>query len=199
MKHRWAQALSAAGPLAIASAWATILWAIREYPGYHLLGHSLSDLGGPLSPDPAVYNVGLMVTGGLISLYGVALLLASRDPAASAGATVFSLDGVFLGLIGYFHEGTAPHVFLSMWFFIEAALGCFLWGIGQRRRLLWSFFYQCWAVATLAVGLGLTFPSTAYREIFGVAAIDVFGLATFFQMRISQRRHPAQPTRASSL
>lgn len=188
-----------AGPLAIVSAWITIFWARSAYPGYQFIGHSLSDLGGPMSPHPAIYNEGLMITGGFIVLFGIDLLRYAKTSIGSAGGTLFALDGIFLGLIGYFHEGTSPHVFISSWFFIEASLASVVWGIGHLRQGLWPYAYLLLGIGAFFVGFFTPFPSTAYREMFGVVAIDLFGLLSFVQTRPSPSRYPPRPFKNTKL
>lgn len=182
--------LRQAGPLAVACAWAVLAISVHADPGYRFLGHSLSDLGAASAPHPALYNDGLMVTGGLIVLYGIALAALARQRVGVAGATLFALDGVFLACIGLFHEGTPPHVFLSLWFFVEASLAAALWGLGHLHAPGWLVAYEVVGPGALALGLWLPFPSTAYRELFGVAAVDAFGLISYLETRTWGLRAP---------
>jgi len=89
--------------------------------------------------------------------------------------------GLFLALVGVFHEGTYPHVFVSQWFFAQMDMTALTWGLGSvvkgRAKT---------GLAELAIGvvgpLGavlVRWPPGALIEAYGVILIDAFvALAT---------------------
>ena len=113
------------GVLVILLPWVFIAIAIHLNPWFHVNVNALSDLGGNVygsgrhpDPDfPSVYNDGLILSGLVIGLFSISAIWNSRSRSEIIGLSFFILDGLFLALVGVYHEGTAPHVFLAEWFF----------------------------------------------------------------------------------
>ena len=85
---------------------------------------------------------------------------------------------MFLALIGIYHEGTYPHDFVSIWFFIIASIAYATIGIS----LLFTKFRKI-AVTILiilpvswAMFIEIPWQSAAEDEIFGVIVIDIMVL-----------------------
>ncbi len=155
-------------------AWIVIALAARRNPWFDVFRHALSDLGGPGATDPWVYNVGLMVTGALASVYGLYLAYASESkPLTYASAFVF-VAGIFLTLIGAFPSGTRPHVFVSTWFFVQMwmAMVAAAAGFLARRELATGGLLLALSVVGPAGALLVRWPSVALLEIYGIAIID---------------------------
>ncbi|WP_393971908.1 DUF998 domain-containing protein [Oxyplasma meridianum] len=172
------------GIAAMTAAWLTIFLAAALNPWFRFTGNALSDLGGgnlsmnghPAPTDPFVYNVGLMIAGVLIALFSVSVILRSRNSVEIIGASYFMISGLFLALIGIYHEGTYPHDFVSIWFFILSSISyvaiaiSFIIGKFRITGIILSLLLVLSWIAFAVVPWG----SVAEDEMFGVAVIDVF-------------------------
>ena len=172
------------GIAAIIAAWLTIFLSAALNPWFRFTGNALSDLGGgnllmnghPAPTDPYVYNIGLMVTGVLIALFSVSVILRARNSVEIMGSSFFMISGLFLALIGIYHEGTYPHDFVSIWFFILSSISyaaiaiSFIIGRLRGRGIILSVLLVASWVAFAVVPWG----SVAEDEMFGVAVIDIF-------------------------
>ena len=174
-------------------AWVVIYLAVQRNPWFIVTEHAFSDLGGPLASDPGFFNTGLIGLGGLFSLYALTLIQDATNKVEAVGGAFAFLAGVFLTLIGVYPSGTAPHAFVSLWFFVQADLAITAWGIGM--------FLSGWDwVGAICIGLGVggpliavaaPWPSLAVVEAFGIAVIDVW---VAFMLRVHYvrlRRPPA--------
>ncbi len=137
---------------------------------------AFSDLGGYRSVAPWIYNYGLIFIGFLIVLFSICIFILSNDKYFGAGASQLGLAGVFLALIGVFHEGTRPHVFVSFWFFLQMNVALIIlaysfYRLGDRLGLL------VLVVEALEFPLGILidklvgWPSAAVVESYGIAYI----------------------------
>ena len=123
--------------LAIISAWLTIIISIHFNPWFSVTKNALSDLGGgnlinnnhPAPLYPYIYNYGMIITGILLFLFSSMIIINSRNKIEINGLSFFMISGLFLALIGIYHEGTYPHDFVSIWFFILASISYFSIGI----------------------------------------------------------------------
>jgi hypothetical membrane protein len=164
------------GGVGVILAWVVIYLAIHRNPWFIFTEHAFSDLGGPMANDPGFFNVGLIVLGGLFSLYALVLLQDAINKVETAGGAFALLAGIFLALIGVCPSGTPPHTFVSLWFFVQADIAITAWGIG----ILLSGWDRFGVVFT---GIGVvgpmfavvaTWPSIAVVEAYGIALIDVW-------------------------
>jgi hypothetical membrane protein len=184
------------GGMSILFAWFTILLAIYLNPWFHVNVNALSDLGGKAinssghpSPNyPFVYNGGLMITGLLIGLFSLAAIEKSVSRTEIIGFSFLILTGFFLALVGVFHEGTYPHVFLAEWFFLLGKISFLIIGISlilQKFRIsgviMFIFNIIAWIVEAL-----IKFRSVAENEIYGVLVLDVL-IIIYILHFVSQR------------
>ena len=140
--------------------------------------NAFSDLGGPRSCCPGVFNYGLMVTGVLVVAFGVCLVAASRGKLETVGASYLALSGVFLALIGVFPETTEPHRFVSVWFFLQMDVALLMMALAAWRETGSRAALAAVAATALAyplaglVQLTVGWPSVATLEAYGIAVID---------------------------
>lgn len=190
------------GIAGIIAAWITIFLAAAINPWFRFTGNALSDLGGgnlllnghPTPTDPFVYNIGLMVTGVLISIFSISVIQHARNSIETMGASFFMISALFLALIGIYHEGTYPHDFVSIWFFILGSISyaavalSFLAGkLKGTGIILYILLVASW-IAFIEVPWG----SVAEDEMFGVVIIDIFvilHILTFSKSR-SEKHSP---------
>lgn len=165
------------GLAAAALAWAVILASIALNPWFVFTRNAFSDLGGPRANYPWVYNYGLIGVAALTFLFSAYLLSASRNKVEAVGASYVSVAAVFLALIGVFHEGTYPHVFVSLWFFVQFDLAVIAWSVGavMAGDKAGPFLLLLGAAAPIPAAL-LRWPSAATLEAYGIAVIDAFAI-----------------------
>jgi len=102
---RYPRILICMGLVAIAFAWVVIgaSWILN--PWFVFTEDAFSDFGGSESCCPELYNYGLMITGMLIVLYGLAICIVADEKLEVAGGSYVILAGIFLALIGVFPLG----------------------------------------------------------------------------------------------
>jgi len=170
------KALRFFGILAALTAWAVIFLSISVNPWFIFTRDAFSDLGGPNANMPWIYNYGLIITGLIIILYSFAQLNDSTNKIESFASGYTSLMGIFLMLIGIFHSGTKPHVFISTWFFIQGDLAILIWGIGLAIRK-WGRLGAIFILMSLIspiIGFAIKWPSAATVEAFGIIILDIW-------------------------
>ena len=162
---------------------------------------SFSALGDPGSNSSGaaaglywIYNdVVIFPTATLILLFSAALILVARNKIQETGGSFLMVSGIFLALVGIYHGGPPTpgpvHDFVSNWFFVQAALGIIIWGIGvlwQGDRLLgWSNIFL--VVGAIAIGINIKFGSVAETEAFAIIVIDIWVLLIFIARQLGRR------------
>ena len=178
--------------IAIFAAWVTILLSMILNPWFRITSGALSDLGGgnlilnghPSPTDPWVYNYGLILTGIFIAAFAAFSSKAVDNKIENAGLSFFIISGLFLALIGIYHEGTYPHDFVSIWFFVLSSISFFTIGISlvfhfrKYGVFMILFLISAWNVYSL-----IHWQSTAEDEIFGILVIDIVVLSYFMSLR----------------
>ncbi|MCY0851717.1 MAG: DUF998 domain-containing protein [Thermoplasma acidophilum] len=168
--------------IAIASAWITILTSALLNPWFSVAHNALSDLGGgnmlqnghPAPAYPFVYNGGMILTGVFIALFSVDGIIKAHDKVENTGFSFFIISGLFLCLIGIYHEGTYPHDFVSIWFFILSTISFATLGISRiiRKRYGTGTIILSMLIASWIVEYLVRWGSVAESEIFGICVID---------------------------
>ncbi len=168
--------LATSGLASLAVGWATVLVSIALNPWFNVLQGALSDMGAVGRPYAWVFNGGLMASGVLLALYSLWFIFYGRDGLEAACGGVLLVDGIHLFLIGLYPEGTEPHLWVSLEFFLLIPLAMILEGASLARRRLRGL-----AVISLGLALGglalealLAWPSIATRELFAVACMSVW-------------------------
>jgi hypothetical membrane protein len=168
------------GFAAVFTAWAFILASIALNPWWvgHFTTGALSELGTPGDHVryPWVYNSGLVITSVLAFLYSVSLAYLSLNRVQVVGSAFFMIASVFLAMIGVFHGGTYPHTFISSYFFVQADLSAFTWGIGLLLSRFRGTGVTILALSVAAPVLASLLPltSAAEDETLGILAIDLW-------------------------
>jgi len=180
------------GLAAIILAWIIIIVSIVMNPWFRVTGNALSDLGGgdpmmnghPVPVDPWIYNYGLMATGVVIAFFSCTAIKFLNRKIELMGLSFFVISGLFLALIGIYHEGTYPHDFVSIWFFIIASISYLTIGIS----IIWSSV-RVFGISLLVLILAswviyafVPWQSVAEDEIFGVAVIDLAVILHIFSI-----------------
>ncbi|MDE1820152.1 MAG: DUF998 domain-containing protein [Euryarchaeota archaeon] len=165
------------GPIAGVFAWVILLTLAALNPWWSITSQAFSYLGssGTGHVDPWLYNVGMMLTGGMILIFAFYLLQVSRNRTQKLGSVHFVIAGMLLVGIGVWHQGPGPyppgtsqslgqdlHDLFSAWFFLQALLAGLTWGVGLRfeRRFpiglgMITSTFGAWSVAVfIAVAFG---------------------------------------------
>lgn len=143
---------------------ATLLIAAATWPGYRHATRYASELGGPEAPHPAVFNLGIMLMGGVCVLgsLGVATAarrLGGRAPLAALAGVTIALFGVAMVMGGAFPMPDPRHGAFGLGFALliaPLALALALAGrpgLGGLAGFLFASFLLM--VATMAVMMGV--------------------------------------------
>jgi len=159
-------------------AWVIILACVLLNPWFVFTKNAFSDLGGASAKHPWLYNYGLVTVSVFVFLYGVYLIRAFSQKLMVVSASFVLVASIFLALIGIFHEGTYPHVFVSTWFFVQFDMAIFVSGLAFWRTKLGKAIIALFAVSNF-VALTVHWPSAATIEAWGIATIDVWALLVF--------------------
>ncbi|MFP3291503.1 MAG: DUF998 domain-containing protein [Thermoproteus sp.] len=161
------------GLIASAIFWTTAALSIAVNPWFDFFRDAFSDLGGPGAGDPWIYNTGLIVAAAFLGLFSMDIIASSSNKLEAVGGAYISISAVFLALIGIYHAGTRPHVFVSTWFFIQAFLGFLIYGLGLAlaggKRL--GLSYAAIFLAALAGALAAPWPSAAALEAYEIVLL----------------------------
>ncbi|MEM0141699.1 MAG: DUF998 domain-containing protein [Thermoplasmatales archaeon] len=186
-------AASIFGLLGILSAWLTIALSWHLNPWFSIEKNALSDLGGgnisanghPMPSLPIIYNGGLILTSAILIAFATLMFSISRNKMEGAGSSFFIIAGVFLALIGIYHEGTYPHDFVSIWFFILASLAYLVISIGIIRYGRFKIGLSMFLIIILSWVIYSLVPwgSVAEGEVFGIAMVDSLVLMHMFSFR----------------
>jgi hypothetical membrane protein len=164
------------GPAAVVLAWVVIFAAVSQNHWFVLTKNALSDLGSPAANIPAIFDIGMMITAVLAGLFSVFLMWVADNKVKVVAATFWLVSSSALLLIGYFHEGTYPHLFVSGWFFYQSDIAIFSWGIGSlvSKEHRWAMFSLGLALAAPIVAFFVRWPSTGVLEVYGISIIDAW-------------------------
>lgn len=188
--HRIARLFFNLGLVGLAYAWILIIAAAMFNPWFRFTANAFSDLGSASANVPWFFNYGMISVGTLICLYSWSLVVIAENKTESTGGVFFLVSGGFLILIGYFHEGTYPHLFVSYWFFIQSALAIIAWGAGMlfAGRMRSGTTVLLLGLISPVAGALIHWPSTAVLEAFGIVVIDIWTAIVAITMRNKLKR-----------
>ena len=152
-------------------------------PWFSIARNALSDMGAIGVKYAWVFNSGLIISGALAFLYSAYLLLALRSRLELLASSIMLLASIHLILIGLFPEGTYPHFFVSMEFFILMGVSMLLFGVAFTRdgaRRYGICFAAMAVVGFLAAILG-PWPSTGSLEVFEISLMTAW---VFLMLRL---------------
>ncbi|QIW24415.1 DUF998 domain-containing protein [Sulfolobus sp. S-194] len=172
--------LKYSGFISVILAWIVIFASIRLNPWFDFIKNAFSDLGGPLARDPWLYNYGLIIVSFFAFLYAIFLVEVNTNKILIIASAFVMVAAMFLALIGIFHEGTYPHVFVSTWFFIQFDIAILTYGIGllTERRKLGIYILILFIIGNVVAGV-VKWPSAATIEAWGISIIDIWVILSF--------------------
>ncbi|RLI02562.1 hypothetical protein DRO30_02460 [Candidatus Bathyarchaeota archaeon] len=165
MSQSWSL-LRFSGIIAIIIGWVTIFLAAFLHPWFLLEKNALSDLGALNVPDNHIFNFGLMLSSIPIFLYGL-YLAKNLNKLGCTGGVFLVIASVSLFLIGLYPEGTYPHLFVSVEFFVSVLVASLiislsLLTLGFKKHGL-SGLILIWTCIILA--LTVPWPSIGTLEV----------------------------------
>lgn len=167
--------------LGIASSMLTILISIYYNPWFDFFKNAFSGLGSDEANMPWIYNYGLIITSIFVYLYSVYLAMESKNKLEVFASAFFFIAGIFLALIGIYHAGTRPHVFVSSYFFFQSWLSIFTWSMGiMKRKFKLGLSSLILAIIAPLLAYFIKWPSVASLEALGIAVIYFWVLISFF-------------------
>ncbi|MGB9729777.1 MAG: DUF998 domain-containing protein [Thermoprotei archaeon] len=176
MKQSFNTLLRFSGPIAAILAWITIGVSVYYNSWFAFNANAFSDLGGPRATNPWIYNYGLIVTAIFVIMYSLYLILDSLNKLEIVGGSFIFIAGMFLSLIGIYHAGTRPHVFVSTWFFIQMDLAILTYGLGLVLEKI--KYYGIISIMLSIIGpittVIIRWPSVAMMEAYGILIIDIW-------------------------
>lgn len=115
-------------------------------------------------------------------------ILFSENKIEDAGSSFFIISGLFLALIGIYHEGTYPHDFVSIWFFILSSISYITIGIALViQRIKYGIAMLVLIPVSWLLFIKIPWQSVAENEIFGIIIIEV--LVILYMISIRNRRY----------
>lgn len=172
------------GAAASAYIWLVILVCYHFNPGFVFTQGALSQFGSPGALFPFIYNIfGMIGTGALLMVFSVSIIALSKNRIETAGGSFLFVASIFLMLIGVFHGGTKPHVFVSTYFYYQADLAITAFGAGSVLH------DRTEGTASLLIGImapviaeTVRWPSSAALETFGIICIEVWALISIWRI-----------------
>ena len=138
-----------------------ILIASSLFPGYSHASEYVSNLGAVGQPSALVMNIGFIVTGSLIMLFGLSTLTSfKKDWKGTVGGIIIMFEGLAQILSGVFScepgcNATDPtmaesiHNIVGPLGFILIILAAFFWAFRFRKQDSWDSFW----IYTLVTGI----------------------------------------------
>jgi len=186
------------GILAPAVAFTSIISSILLHPWFSFPHNALSDLGAVGTPYNAIFNLGLVITGVLSLIFMPGLRTLLHGAVGKIGGVVLSAGLLSLILIGVFPEGTFPHWYVSVGFFVFSATGITLIGTDQaltRAARPWGVLVlSLVALALVSVSLIWTIDGIkpAIPETIGAFVFSEFSLIFAARLLLSARSYSAR-------
>ena len=180
------------GVITLILIWVVIIISAAFNPWFSVTGNALSDLGGgnmvlnghPAPAYPSIYNVGLMIEAIFIAILASLFLSKSKHKVENAGISFFIISALFLALIGIYHEGTYPHDFVSIWFFILASISYVTIGISLIiNKMKFGIPITLSIIISWILYAIIPWQSVAEDEIFGIAVIELVVIFHMFSFR----------------
>lgn len=100
---------------------------------FEFAGNALSDMGRVGLEKNYIFNTGLILSGICGVLFSVGIYRAV-ETYTKISALVLALASIFLVCIGVFPEGTDPHLFFSVGFYLLGFIAIVLFGVFILRR-----------------------------------------------------------------
>jgi len=177
------------GLLSFIVAFIGILISILLNPWFEITKNALSDLGRIGRSNSYIFNSTLIISSLFAIAYSIHLSKIAPGKLGCIGVGVYLVSSFSLMLIGLFPEGTYPHRYVSLEFFVLMTFSILLFGIsflrnGRRREGL----YLITLFLVSAIGsFFISWPSVASLEIFNILCY----FAAFIIILLSEKNERA--------
>ncbi len=168
--------------------WTFTMLSISKNPSFSVMHNALSDLGSSEANEPYLYNYGLIISSPLLFLFSLHLMAMAKNKVQVVGGAFITIASLFLAFIGIFHSGTAPHGFVSSYFFLQFFIGMEIFCCATSK--IWTTMSTVLFISALS-GAFLHWPSTATLEIYEIAIIAIFvtAIAVFNPGKLENTEH----------
>jgi len=126
-----------------------------RYPGYSISGNPISDLGGPNSPLPYIFNASAILFG-ILAFLGTVLIRSAFPPRPSRGLglLLFLIGSIAVVLVGVFPEGSSQlggniHGYVASTAFLAGGLALPILALAMRRDTRWGGYRLYTAISGL--------------------------------------------------
>jgi len=153
-----------------------LLLAICAYPNFSLFSprQSISDLGSSKSPNPYIFNVGVILSSIFFLIFAVNLFKIYEDVAFKFSAYFFAS---FI-LIAIFTEGTPLHLPAAITFFLLSFIAIILWCV-RRMGKIGIFLISLEALSLIVYALH-EYLGFAFAELFGGSIVILWVLVVSY-------------------
>ncbi len=167
------------GVLALMIGWLTIIASISLNPWFSITRNALSDLGAVDVKYNFVFNYGLGAASIFAIVYSFYLLARLSGKLTALASSLFLLGAIHLLLIALFPEGTYPHLFVSLEFFILMGVSILILGVAflmtpWKRGLGVTFTLM--SVLGFLMAASIPWPSIGALEVFAISLITVWAI-----------------------
>ena len=167
------------GIFALLIGWVTIAISITLNPWFSITKNALSDLGALGIRYNFVFNYGLGLASIFAIIYSFYLLTHLSGRLTMLASSFFLLGVTRLLLIALFPEGTYPHLFVSIEFFVLTGISILILGIAflvrPEKRGLGITFTAMSLIGFLMAAL-IPWPSVGALEVFAICLITVWAI-----------------------
>ncbi|MCS7132856.1 MAG: DUF998 domain-containing protein [Aigarchaeota archaeon] len=167
------------GILALAIGWITIFISISLNPWFSITKNALSDLGAIDVRHNFIFNFGLATASIFAIIYSFYLLMYLSGKLTALASSLFLLGSIHLLLIALFPEGTYPHLFVSLEFFVLIGVSILILGIAflvrPEKRTLGMTFTAMSILGFLTAALA-PWPSIGALEVFAISLMTVWAI-----------------------
>ncbi|MGB9784306.1 MAG: DUF998 domain-containing protein [Fervidicoccaceae archaeon] len=139
-------------------------------PWFSITKNALSDLGRVGLEKSYIFNWTLIISSILALLYSFHLSSAIPGKLGCIGVGIYIVGAFSLMGIGLFPEGTGPHYFVSLEFFILMSASLLIFGVSLARHGKKSYGYALIGLFLLSF-LGsyfIAWPSVAMLELYNI-------------------------------
>ncbi len=177
------------GPATVLSGLLTIVISILSNPWFDILKHALSDMGRVGLSTAWIFNGGLLVTSLLALGYTYCLANIFSRKLGVAFSGIYIVAAVSLALIAVFPEGTDPHYYVSLQFFILMTFNLLLFGIALllEGRIRTAATSISMFILSLVGSVAVKWPSVASIELYNVAIYAGWFILIFSTTRSAEK------------
>ena len=157
------------GIFGIAFYWIFVFTTISKNSWFSFYKYALSDLGVKLAKFHMLYNLGLILAGICFFIFSIYLIINSKNKLQTVGGAYVGISSFFLLFISVFVEGTKPHAFMAIYFFLQFFSGMALFALGSKDKIV---KFSMPIVFGLALALiPAKWPSLAMLEVYEISLV----------------------------